>query len=423
MSSIIVAAPAIWGETAPLLEIAGHLQRDGHDVVVIAGSRFADAARRTGARFVPLEGASDFDSSALSAEFPARWLRQPGPDQLDHDMEHVFLNAMPSQHRVLQRVLADYPDSVLVANATFTGAWPEAMGARGLRPSKYIAVACNPVTLGTAQATPLGPVPGLDGNTDPVATAAANAALGTAMQRSAERLRELARGYDCDLERLPTTVLDGFVTIPEQYVALTVREMDFNRTDLPDSVVFAGPILVTSGEGSVSSEVSALLNSGRSVVLVTQGTSANEDLEQLVAPALAGLAEDEDVRVIAATGRSSGLDAPENAVVVDWVPFAPLLPNVSVFVTNGGWGGTQAALAAGVPVVVSGATEDKALVAARVRAAGVGVDLGAERPDPEAVRAAVLGLLNDTDVRARVARIADAYRGTNALRTVSELVR
>ena len=47
-----------------------------------------------------------------------------------------------------------------------------------------------------------------------------------------------------------------------------------------------------------------------------------------------------------------------------------------MFVTNGGWGGVLAALAAGVPVVVApGTAADKPEVARRVARSGAGVDL------------------------------------------------
>jgi UDP:flavonoid glycosyltransferase YjiC (YdhE family) len=42
-----------------------------------------------------------------------------------------------------------------------------------------------------------------------------------------------------------------------------------------------------------------------------------------------------------------------------------LLPHVDAMVTNGGYGGVQQALAHGVPLVVTGDSEDKPEVAAR----------------------------------------------------------
>lgn len=84
-------------------------------------------------------------------------------------------------------------------------------------------------------------------------------------------------------------------------------------------------------------------------MVVTQGALANRDLCQLVGPALAGL----DVTVVAALGRESGalpVPVPPNAHVAEFISFDVLLPKASVHVTNGGFGGTQQAIAADVRV-------------------------------------------------------------------------
>jgi len=53
----------------------------GHEVVLVAGSRFEDAARATGARFVAPTGAADYDDRRLDETFPERSSRSPGVDR------------------------------------------------------------------------------------------------------------------------------------------------------------------------------------------------------------------------------------------------------------------------------------------------------------------------------------------------------
>ena len=75
---------------------------------------------------------------------------------------------------------------------------------------------------------------------------------------------------------------------------------------------------------------------------MSQGTVAT-DADQLIRPALAGLA-DQDVLVIAVTGGTDpGLlgELPANTRVERYLPFEEILPHVDVFVTNGGFGGVQ----------------------------------------------------------------------------------
>lgn len=82
------------------------------------------------------------------------------------------------------------------------------------------------------------------------------------------------------------------------------------------------------------------------------------------------------------------------------------MPHVSVFVSNGGYGAIQMALAHKVPVVVAGATEDKPEVAARVAWSGVGVRIRNARPTANVVRAAVREVLAESRCRQAAQRIA-----------------
>ena len=144
---------------------------------------------------------------------------------------------------------------------------------------------------------------------------------------------------------------------------------------------------------------------------MTQGTVATDPTE-VILPALEAL-RDEDVHVVAVTG---GPDpealgpVPANARVERYVPFAALMPHVSAYITNGGYGGLHYALAHGVPVVSVGKTEDKAKLAARVSWSGVGVGMKSQvaRPEPPARRGA------HAAVRARVRRAGGGHAGRDA---------
>ena len=129
------------------------------------------------------------------------------------------------------------------------------------------------------------------------------------------------------------------------------------------------------------------LDGSRPVVHVTQGTIANRDYRQIIAPTLEALAED-DVLVVVSTG-GRPLDTlpplPANARAASYLPYDELLPETAVYVTNGGYGGVQYALRYGVPIVTSGGKEDKPEVAARIAWSGVGRRLNSETPSAAAV--------------------------------------
>jgi UDP:flavonoid glycosyltransferase YjiC (YdhE family) len=142
-------------------------------------------------------------------------------------------------------------------------------------------------------------------------------------------------------------------------------------------------------------------------VHVTQGTIANHDWDELVGPALQGLAGD-DVLVVVSTGNRP-LDTlpplPANARAATFLPYDRLLPRTDVLVTNGGYGGVHYALEHGVPLVVAGTTEDKVEVTARVAWSGAGIDLRTNAPTPDAVATAVRTVLAEPGYRRASAAI------------------
>ena len=91
-------------------------------------------------------------------------------------------------------------------------------------------------------------------------------------------------------------------------------------------------------------------------------------------------------------------------------------------VTNGGYGGTQLALAHGIPLVVAGNTDDKMEVAARVSWSGAGINLRKKRPSAAAVRAAVRKVLVDPAYRASAQHIAQDFARYDAPLRAADLL-
>jgi UDP:flavonoid glycosyltransferase YjiC (YdhE family) len=116
-----------------------------------------------------------------------------------------------------------------------------------------------------------------------------------------------------------------------------------------------------------------------------------------------------------------------NARIVDLLNFGSVLPETSVFVTNGGWGGVLASLSAGVPLVVAGGDIDKPAIAAWVARAGAGINLRTRRPKPEAVAAAVREIVVDPacaerarEIGAELASLGGAQKSVDFLEGLVE---
>lgn len=421
MSAVLVAAPPVHGETAPLLQMATELVRGGHKVTALVGSAFADAAGDTGAEVVTLTGAADFDVHEL-AQHPDRLRLAPGPDQMNWDFTNGFAAGIAEQYDALQDLLSDEPDAVLLANLLFMGAWPVALGAPGRHPRRWVAVAANPLLIGDAATTAMGPVPGLQHDDLAKANTAANAQFEAMFTPTRDNVRRSVGqlGAVRDVPGLP----GAFYSLPDAVAALTVRAFDFPRASIPDSLHYAGILPTRSSTPADIPSWWSDLDSGRPVIVVTQGTVANVDFTDLVVPTLEALA-DKDVLVVAALGRdpsSLGIEPPANARVANYLPFDVLLPRADLLITNGGFGATQHALASGVPVVVAGSTEDKLMVAAHVTHGEVGVDLRTQTPTREQLARAVQEVLDDKSFQRAARRLSAAYASADPVATVERLL-
>jgi MGT family glycosyltransferase len=419
MAKIIVAAPPVTGEVSPLLQLARGLAGRGHHITFVTGSRFRADVESAGLAFVPVAGLAEFAGDVV--DDPERAKLAPGPEMLNYDFIHVFVNPIPDQHAVLQQLLEQDPDQYLISNVLWLGALPAALGAPGLRPRRWVGVSAVPLALSSDDTTFFGPVPVGPGEDQKAANRAANAQFAVAMQPTKDRL-------DTVLESLGATkdcpaFVDCIVTVPDAAAALTVPGFEFERGDAPDSVRLVGILPARTAAGWEPPSWWAELDDFRPVVVVTQGTLANRDLSELIEPALTGLAG-LDVTVVAALGREAGalsVPVPPNAHVAEFIPFDVLLPKADVFITNGGLGGTQQAIAAGVPVIVAGVTEDKPAVAARVAYHGLGIDLHTGTPAPEDVAVATETVLKYTEMHANVHKLAQVYAAHDPLGEIERL--
>ncbi len=242
-------------------------------------------------------------------------------------------------------------------------------------------------------------------------------------------LRQSQNAANYQLHRLNSRELPMFLldsgALADRFIAPTVPEFDYPRTDLPANVRYVGMVHPTPTTKFRPPVWWPKLDGDRPVVHVTQGTVDNADLSRLLQPTIEALA-DENVMVVATTGgpHVSELDfsIPPNTYVADHIPHDLLLPKVDVMVTNGGYGAVQRALSTGVPLVVAGNTEDKPEVAARVAWAGAGIDLRSGTPTAKAVRNAVREVLGNGRYLRQARELEVAYAQRDGVAEIAALI-
>ncbi|OZM73148.1 glycosyl transferase [Amycolatopsis antarctica] len=422
MASILICATPAHGHVAPLLAVATELVRRGDRVRFLTGRRFADAVAATGAGFCPLPDEADFDDRTIDADHPRR-AGLTGPAVFRHDFREIFLRPALSQYRLLRSLIEAEPVTVVLAEPLFIGAIALVLRDRADRPV-VIGAGILPLGLTSRDTAPFGlgipPMRGVLGRLrNRVLTVVAQRIVFRALHRECSRTLEPVTGRG-----LPVFFMDWQV-LADGLAQFTVPGFEYPRSDLPPTVRFIGPVARSPRPDTPLPDWWDELSGQRRVILVTQGTVANADPGQLAGPAMAGLAG-EDALVVVTTGgadvRRLPHPLPDNVRVAPFLPFELLLPRVDVLVTNGGYGGVHFALRHGVPMVVAGATEDKAEVSARVVWSGAGVGLGTNTPEPAAVARAVRTVLRDPGYARAAERLAAEIAAAPGVAGLAEMI-
>lgn len=407
MGSILLAACPFRGHVTPTLQLAAGLVEVGHRVRVLTGSRFADAVRRSGVGHRVLPPDADFDEERLLEDLPER-AELSGPAAARFDMTRIFLDPVPDQLAGVDGALHEERTDVVVAEPLFLAALP--LVARTERPP-VLTLGTMPPLVRQMAMPPVGPPLDALGPLAPSVHMAAHhlvqRVLFGPVQRHAERVLASVG------EPSPRDFFLDWPLFGDGIIQLSVPAFE-PIAGLPVPVHHVGTLHGGAARPSGDappwwSRVEQAVAAGTPIVHVTQGTAANVDLEQLVAPTIRALAG-RPVLVVATTGgRDPGSLAdrlPDNAILDRWVEYARLLPLVSVMVTNGGYGGVHEALRHGVPLVLAGAQQDKAAIAARLRRSGAGVAVTTLTPGQEVLDRLVGTVLHEGRYRRAAERTA-----------------
>jgi len=415
MARFLLTAMPFTGHVAPIAAVAAELVARGHDVRFYTGPRFRERVEATGARLVPWRKAPDFDENDLAATFP-RLVGAKGMRQVFINLEDCFMRTAPAQVEDLTEEWEREPWDALAAEETSIGA--TLFCRRFGLPAATIAVL--PLNLAGTEGPPSGL--GLTPGTNPF-TRLRDAVLRGLVPLLARPLKKPLE----DAQRAVGLTPDGLtmekLVFSRKLIAASgAPSLDFRRRDRPDFLHFVGRLTPVGGSAQAPPWWGDL--DGRTVVHVTQGTQ-NIDPADLLRPALEALA-DLDVLVVATTG-SRTVDTvlfpvPANARVTGFVSYADLLPRVDVMITNGGWGGTLAALSHGIPLVIAGGDLDKPEVAARVAWAGAGVNLRTGTPTAVQVRAGYERVTTDASYRAAAEGVAAEMRALGGAPRAAELL-
>ena len=409
--NILLAATPLTGHVNPMLAVGRLLAGRGDTVTVVTDPAFAAQVEMAGLGFVPCpdHGVASYLEHDLS----------PGPGRWTHEFARRFLDPMLAQAALLRELIRDGAPDVIVASSMFLGVLPLLQSSLPRPPIVVLNVSV--LFLDRPDGTPVGL--GMQPPRDD-AEREGRANIASAVQNGFVKPVRAYADKQLDalgLPPLPASLTQSIVQLPDIFLQQGVPGFEFDFGSLPTNLRFIG--LMPPGRSSAPRPPWwGELDGGKRVVLVTQGTLANGDLGQLIGPTLAALANRDELLVIATTGGrpvdSLAVSLPANARVASFLPFDEIFSKVDLFVTNGGYGSVLQSLAAGVPIVVAGKTEDKAEVAARVGWAEVGIDLGTSAPTEAALNGAIERVLSEPGFRHRAQAMGMAFEELDAGREI-----
>lgn len=413
MSRVVITTVPAAGHVRPMAPIAHDLVAAGHEVIWYGGRRFQPAIERTGASFIPITADLPFDPDGDALERGDEDRAATGLRGLRKVVYDTFVASIPAYACDLADHLDELTPDVVLTDHTFTAS-PLLARRRGI---PVVVLALGPLAVSSRDTAPFGT--GLAPSSSTVGRLR-NRALAAVVQHIVfRRAQASARRIVADMGDgpFPGFFADWSLHMADRYLQLGAPEFEYPRTDLPRSIDFIG---ITDQRGIDSfvqpdwwSDLAEAKANGVPVVVTTQG-SASTAHERLLLPTVAALAE-RDVLHIATTVTRDPDDVlpvdlrPSNLRLERFVPFPHLLPHADVLVTNGGYGGVQTALSFGVPLVVSGRTEDKMETNARVRWTGTGISVDRDDPTPADLERAVVNVLSDPSYRIGAERFRGIY--------------
>ncbi|MGW0673133.1 macrolide family glycosyltransferase [Streptomyces sp. NPDC002746] len=219
-----------------------------------------------------------------------------------------------------------------------------------------------------------------------------------------------------------TTDMDVFCSRPANTLALIPRAMQPHGDDVDtDTVTFVGSCTgPRDGEQTWTRPADA-----ERVLLVSLG-SAYTDRPEFYRQCLAAYGDLPGWHVVLQVGRHTDRrrlgDIPSNVEVHSWVPQPAILEQADAFVTHAGMGGSSEGLFAGVPMIAVPQGVDQFMNADRLVELGVARRIDTEDATADALRTALVELVDDPAVARRSARLRAEVRSEGGTMRAADLI-
>lgn len=237
MANYLFMSAPVTGLVHHVLPIAGFLVEAGHQVVWITGRKYQSKVERTGARFHPLPEAMDPKEQEPYDFYPA--LRNlKGTAQIKYYIKHVFLDNSGLEIQAINQVLGFFPADVLVGDTVTLGLYYKAQ----LAGMPSLCLSLLPLSIPSRDTAPfgLGLLPGKG-----VKASFRNQLLNYLINQVAfadvnRYMNQVRQQHGLAPYRLP--FFQSMFDLPTITCHLSPASFEYQRSDLPGSIHFVGPV-------------------------------------------------------------------------------------------------------------------------------------------------------------------------------------
>ena len=403
MSKIIVITVPVEGHFNPFVPVITGLVQNGHDVLCFAGRKFQKRVENTGATFLPPPLKWDTSIRETYDVFP-ELRNKSGLAQLKLYIKLVMFDPVPDLINELKDRIDNFkPDLIISDSFLIVGSWVTEFYSV---PSVRISVL--PLSIPGKNIPPfgLGLLPGKS-----LFSKLRNNILRWLfkkfvygyVQKYAEGIRNRI-----GLPASGKSFIKKEFENADLFLHTSIPDFEYHREEFPPIMRFIGPIITHPNINYKKPEWWPEIEKDIPVVLINQGT-VSKDYDDLILPSIEALKNEKIILIAVPVKEGEIMNLPENVHTEPYIPFGNLLPHIDLLITNGGFGGTQNALAYGIPIIIAGATEDKMEVAARLEYSGAGINLRKQKPTSKDIMNAYRKIMSDHSYKQKAEELKKIY--------------
>ncbi len=416
MSKIIILATPVEGHFNPFIPIVSMFVKRGHDIVFITGRKFQERVINTGAKFIPLPERWDPGEKEVYDMFP-ELKKLKGLAQMKFYLKHILLDQAQDVLNELKKILEKFHANIVMCDTfQIAGSWISEIGGP---PNVLLSVL--PLHLSGKNIAPygLGLLPGKE-----FFSKLRNNLLNNIFENLlfkdtliyANKIRK-----QLGLLNYERNFLNEAYRKNDFILHLSTPAFEYSRSNLPANFRFIGPVITPLDSDYIKPDWWPEIENDYPVILINQGTIA-KTYDDLILPAIEALKNEKMTLITVPVRKGDISNLPINTHAEPFIPFGNLLPHTDIMITNGGFGGTQNALACGIPVVIAGATEDKMEVAARVENSGAGINLRKQKPKPKDLKEAIMTIMSNSSYKQNAKILQSEFAKYDAPKIAVEIV-